>query len=149
MSGPCDRVNEGSLYRHVQSLSREPDAPFGGEGRSGSSTSATVGGWASDRSAAGGWSSSSIRATGSLKACWALSIALIAHSENSFTMEGTGVEFVKDSSGAVTAMIQHRTATATATSRGGSNGYYFSSATGTSKRAVLTTPFRWNWTHTR
>jgi hypothetical protein len=27
--------------------------------------------------------------------------------ENSFTMEGTGVEFVKDAKGAVTAMIQH------------------------------------------
>jgi hypothetical protein len=36
-------------------------------------------------------------------------IPLIAHSENSFTMEGTGVEFVKDSNGAVTAMIQHWT----------------------------------------
>jgi len=34
---------------------------------------------------------------------------LIAHSENSFTMEGTGVDFVKDSKGAVTAMIQHWT----------------------------------------
>jgi hypothetical protein len=34
-------------------------------------------------------------------------IPLIAHSENSFTMEGTGVEFVKDAKGAVTAMIQH------------------------------------------
>jgi len=36
-------------------------------------------------------------------------IPLVAHSENSFTMEGTGVEFVKDSSGAITAMIQHWT----------------------------------------
>ncbi len=36
-------------------------------------------------------------------------IPLIAHSENSFTMEGTGVEFVKDAKGAVTAMIQHWT----------------------------------------
>jgi hypothetical protein len=34
-------------------------------------------------------------------------LPLIAHSENSFTMEGTGVEFVKDANGAVTAMIQH------------------------------------------
>ena len=34
---------------------------------------------------------------------------LIAHAENSFTMEGTGVEFVKDAKGAVTAMIQHWT----------------------------------------
>jgi hypothetical protein len=34
-------------------------------------------------------------------------IPLIAHSENTFTMEGTGVDFVKDSRGAVTAMIQH------------------------------------------
>jgi hypothetical protein len=34
-------------------------------------------------------------------------IPLIAHSENSFTMEGTGVEFVKDAKGAVTGMIQH------------------------------------------
>jgi len=34
-------------------------------------------------------------------------IPLIAHSESSFTMEGTGVEFVKDAKGAVTAMIQH------------------------------------------
>ena len=36
-------------------------------------------------------------------------IPLIAHSENTFTMEGTGVEFVKDAKGAVTAMIQHWT----------------------------------------
>jgi hypothetical protein len=34
-------------------------------------------------------------------------IPLIAHSETSFTMEGTGVDFVKDAKGAVTAMIQH------------------------------------------
>jgi hypothetical protein len=36
-------------------------------------------------------------------------LPLIEHSENSFTMEGTGVEFVKDAKGAVTAMIQHWT----------------------------------------
>jgi hypothetical protein len=36
-------------------------------------------------------------------------IPLIAHAENNFTMEGTGVEFVKDAKGAVTAMIQHWT----------------------------------------
>ena len=37
-------------------------------------------------------------------------IPLIARSENGeLTMEGTGVEFVKDSKGAVTAMIQHWT----------------------------------------
>ncbi len=34
-------------------------------------------------------------------------IPLIAHSESMFTMEGTGVEFVKDAGGAVTAMVQH------------------------------------------
>lgn len=34
-------------------------------------------------------------------------IPLVAHSETSFTMEGTGVEFVKDKTGAVTAMVQH------------------------------------------
>ena len=34
-------------------------------------------------------------------------IPLVAHSETSFTMEGTGVDFVKDANGAVTAMIQH------------------------------------------
>ncbi|MGB6945505.1 MAG: hypothetical protein WBE37_24115 [Bryobacteraceae bacterium] len=34
-------------------------------------------------------------------------IPLIAQTEKSFTMEGTGVEFVTDSTGAVTAMIQH------------------------------------------
>jgi len=36
-------------------------------------------------------------------------IPLIARSETSFTMEGTGVDFVKDAKGAVTAMIQHWT----------------------------------------
>jgi hypothetical protein len=34
-------------------------------------------------------------------------IPLIAHSETNFTMEGTGVDFVKNAKGAVTAMIQH------------------------------------------
>ncbi len=34
-------------------------------------------------------------------------VPLTAHSETSFTMEGTGVEFVKDEKGAVTAMIEH------------------------------------------
>ncbi len=34
-------------------------------------------------------------------------IPLTAHSENTFTMEGTGVEFVKDAKGAITTMIQH------------------------------------------
>jgi hypothetical protein len=34
-------------------------------------------------------------------------IPLVAHSENSFTMEGTEVEFVKDAKGAVTGMVQH------------------------------------------
>jgi hypothetical protein len=34
-------------------------------------------------------------------------IPLLAHSETNFTMEGTGVDFVKDAKGAVTAMIQH------------------------------------------
>ena len=34
-------------------------------------------------------------------------IPLIAHSETNFTMEGTGVDFVKDAQGAVTAMVQH------------------------------------------
>jgi hypothetical protein len=34
-------------------------------------------------------------------------IPLIAHSETSFTMEGTGVDFVRDSKGAVIAMLQH------------------------------------------
>jgi hypothetical protein len=36
-------------------------------------------------------------------------IPLIAHSESSFTMEGTGVEFVKDAKGSITGMIQHWT----------------------------------------
>ena len=36
-------------------------------------------------------------------------VPLIAHGENDFTMEGTGVEFVKDANGAVTTMIQHWT----------------------------------------
>ena len=34
-------------------------------------------------------------------------IPLVAHSETFFTMEGTGVEFLKDEKGAVTAMIEH------------------------------------------
>jgi hypothetical protein len=36
-------------------------------------------------------------------------IPLIAHTASSFTLEGTGVAFVKDAKGAVTAMIQHWT----------------------------------------
>ena len=36
-------------------------------------------------------------------------IPLIARSDTSFTMEGTGVDFVRDANGAVTAMIQHWT----------------------------------------
>ena len=32
---------------------------------------------------------------------------LTAHSETVFTMEGTGVEFLKDEKGAITAMIEH------------------------------------------
>ena len=36
-------------------------------------------------------------------------VPLFAHSENSFTMEGTGVEFVKDAQGAVVGMTQHWT----------------------------------------
>lgn len=36
-------------------------------------------------------------------------IPLIAHSQNSFTMEGTGVEFVRDAKGTVTAMVEHWT----------------------------------------
>ena len=36
-------------------------------------------------------------------------IPLITRSESSFTMEGTGVDFVKDAKGAITAMIQHWT----------------------------------------
>ena len=34
-------------------------------------------------------------------------VPLIAHSETSFTMEGTGIEFVKDKTGAVTALLEH------------------------------------------
>jgi hypothetical protein len=34
-------------------------------------------------------------------------VPLIAHSETSFTMEGTGVEFLKDANGAVIALLQH------------------------------------------
>jgi hypothetical protein len=36
-------------------------------------------------------------------------VPLLAHAENSFTMEGTGVEFVKDAKGAVVGMTQHWT----------------------------------------
>jgi hypothetical protein len=36
-------------------------------------------------------------------------VPLFAESENSFTMEGTGVDFIKDAKGAVTQMIQHWT----------------------------------------
>jgi hypothetical protein len=36
-------------------------------------------------------------------------IPLVAHSESSFTMEGTGVDFVKDAKGAVTGLIEHWT----------------------------------------
>jgi hypothetical protein len=36
-------------------------------------------------------------------------VPLIAHSENYFTMEGTGVEFVRDSNGAITGMVEHWT----------------------------------------
>src|SRR5579864_4859857 len=36
-------------------------------------------------------------------------IPLITRAESSFTMEGTGVDFVKDAKGAITAMIQHWT----------------------------------------
>lgn len=39
----------------------------------------------------------------------AVKIPLVAHSGNDFTMEGTGVDFVKDAKGAVTGMIQHWT----------------------------------------
>jgi len=39
----------------------------------------------------------------------AVKIPLVAHSESSFTMEGTGVDFVKDAKGAVTGMIEHWT----------------------------------------
>ena len=34
-------------------------------------------------------------------------VPLMAHSETFFTMEGTGVEFLKDEKGAVTAMVEH------------------------------------------
>jgi hypothetical protein len=34
-------------------------------------------------------------------------IPLVAHGENSFTMEGTGIEFVKDAGGVVIALLQH------------------------------------------
>ena len=36
-------------------------------------------------------------------------IPLVAHSESSFTMEGTGVDFVRDAKGAVSDMIEHWT----------------------------------------
>jgi hypothetical protein len=36
-------------------------------------------------------------------------IPLVAHSETSFTMEGTGVEFVRDAKGTVTALVEHWT----------------------------------------
>jgi len=36
-------------------------------------------------------------------------VPLVAHAENSFTMEGTGVEFVRDAKGAVAGMTQHWT----------------------------------------
>jgi hypothetical protein len=36
-------------------------------------------------------------------------VPLFVHSENSFTMEGTGVEFVKDAQGGVVGMTQHWT----------------------------------------
>jgi hypothetical protein len=36
-------------------------------------------------------------------------IPLVAHSESSFTMEGTGVDFVRDANGAVSSMIEHWT----------------------------------------
>ena len=36
-------------------------------------------------------------------------IPLIAHSETSFTMEGSGVEFLKDANGAVTGLVEHWT----------------------------------------
>jgi hypothetical protein len=34
-------------------------------------------------------------------------IPLVAHSENTFTMEGTGVDFVRDAKGGVTTLIEH------------------------------------------
>ncbi len=36
-------------------------------------------------------------------------IPLVAHSETSFTMEGTGVDFLKDSSGKITGIVEHWT----------------------------------------
>ena len=36
-------------------------------------------------------------------------IPLVAHSENSSTLEGTGVHFVRDAKGAVSDMIEHGT----------------------------------------
>ena len=36
-------------------------------------------------------------------------IPLVAHSENSSTLEGTGVHFVRDAKGAVSDMIEHWT----------------------------------------
>jgi hypothetical protein len=36
-------------------------------------------------------------------------IPLVAHSESSFTMEGTGVDFVRDAKGEVSSMIEHWT----------------------------------------
>lgn len=36
-------------------------------------------------------------------------IPLLAHSQSSFTMEGTGVDFVRDAKGAVSDMIEHWT----------------------------------------
>ena len=39
----------------------------------------------------------------------AVKIPLVAHTESSFTMEGTGLDFVKDAKGAVTGMIEHWT----------------------------------------
>ncbi len=34
-------------------------------------------------------------------------VPLIAHSETNFTMEGTGIDFIRDAQGAVTGMVQH------------------------------------------
>lgn len=34
-------------------------------------------------------------------------VPLVAHSDTSFTMEGTGIEFVKDKNGAITALLEH------------------------------------------
>jgi hypothetical protein len=36
-------------------------------------------------------------------------IPLVAHSETSFTMEGTGVDFLKDAKGNITGMVEHWT----------------------------------------